>query len=93
MSDSFKNRLREYIQDEDFFKELLEDINSEANGPAVRFKLKMELLSYIEPKLKTQDAAKSDQGTKIEITFTDAVNPTEGEDDGNSASPLPEEVS
>lgn len=75
MSDeTFKTRLADHIQDPDFFDSLLSDIEATENSSA-RFKLKMELLSYIEPKLKNIDNENKAEERTISILFTDAKDP------------------
>lgn len=76
MSDnsSFLSRVQDLVESEEFFEDLTQEIDKIENATN-RAKLMFELISYVTPKLKTQDADAGKQGQDIHIVFTDAVKP------------------
>lgn len=68
---SFRERLIEYVQDKQFFNDLIRNIEE---GENTEFKMRMELLSYIEPKLKTVDPSANNQKKNINITYIEQIS-------------------
>jgi len=98
MSDdsSFLSRVQNLVESEEFFNDLRDEIDKIEN-PTNRAKALFELISYVSPKLKTQDADAGNQGQAISIVFTDAVeHPRDSEEvvdeDCDPPAPISEEI-
>lgn len=70
----FKTRLQNYVNTDEFWKNLIDDVNgmTESN----RFKAQMELLSFIIPKVKSEDGESLRSPPNIEIQY---IEDTKGE--------------
>ena len=95
-TDTFLDRVQNLVESEDFFDKLVAEINliDNSNNKA---KLLMELISYVSPKMKTQEPNVGKQGQAISILFTDAVEPPRDSErdiinDRDTHTPLPEEL-
>jgi len=71
---SFISRVQSLVESQDFFDTLTDEI-SKIDNSTNRAKLMLELINYVSPKMKTQDADVGKQGAEISIVFSDAVRP------------------
>lgn len=77
---TFRQRLMEYVQTEEFFQALVNDVERTDNAEK-SFKMRLELLSYLEPKVKTVDHQGTGANRDIIITFLESGVAPPGDDE------------
>jgi len=88
---NFKSRLQDHIQTDEFLDSLLADIEA-TESPSARFKLRLDLLSYLEPKMKSVDPQGANTGLTIELNYHEVTKPDEDRHSAtpNEVPPIPE---
>lgn len=75
MDEDFKSRLQKYVNSEKFWKSLMSNLDGMTEN--MQFKAQLELLSFIVPKVKSEDGDSLKAPPTIQINY---VEDTTGEE-------------